>query len=79
VGSRTEQIDRLERMGFYAYVLAEEMATVKTDALQGGYLYVLATRRSFFCDSEDLAEGGILRLLENIRPALVARGCCWSV
>jgi hypothetical protein len=74
MSERAALIDHLERLGFYAYADPVRVTAAKRQAIAGGYLYGEDTKRFFFCDCEDLAEGGVLCLLEQLRAQLAVRG-----
>lgn len=65
----------LEPLGFYKYVLAEQVDDVKEEAAQGAHAWFVQVGRAFDADAERLSEGGVSDLLDYLRPALKAEGC----
>lgn len=68
-------ITRLAKLGFYRYAARERVPQLKAEAAKTGYLYGGEhTRRDYLADSEDLAEGGVKRFLEEMQPFLEELG-----
>ena len=65
---------RLDQLGFFRYVAGEISAKIKAAALQDRNIYIFDTRRLYFADAEDLAEGGVRKFIEDIQPFLVEQG-----
>ncbi|MGE5703113.1 MAG: hypothetical protein ACM32O_11325 [Clostridia bacterium] len=65
-------IDQLDAMGYYQY--ASQKNEIIAESKRSGYIFGdPVTNRAFFCDAENLAEGGVKTFLEDIDPALRLR------
>lgn len=72
---RRDLVTKLEALGFYKYTAPERIEELKREAIAGGYLFGWdVTKRDYHADAEDLAEGGIAKFIERIRPFLESQG-----
>ena len=69
-----ELLDQLERLGFYRFMAPALIQAAMNEALQTGYLFSGETQREYNADSEDLAEGGVLDLLGEMKSFLAREG-----
>jgi hypothetical protein len=67
-------LTQLEAAGFYRYAPQDAISEAKTRALETGYLFDESTRRVYWADAEDLAEGGVLEFIDTVEPFLVHQG-----
>jgi hypothetical protein len=67
---------RLEQLGFFAYADAARLDHVRREVERdpSSGVFSLDTRRFFFADAEDLAEGGVDELLRELEPVLREAG-----
>lgn len=68
-------LDQLEKLGFYRYATPGQVSELKAEAAKTGYLFGgEGARRDYMADSEDLAEGGVKRFVDEILPLLEELG-----
>lgn len=67
-------IAKLDGQGFYRYTMVLKKGHAKSEALKYHYLYGEDTGRAYVSDAEDLAEGGIVKFLDDVRPFLEKQG-----
>ncbi len=71
-GGGNEAVERLDRLGFFAHAsgAAREAATAEVRADPQSGVFADGTRRFWFADAEDLAEGGVGAWLKELEPLL---------
>jgi len=73
-------VDRLEELGFFKYIAAQNAESVKQDLRTKGWSCIYSeTGRLFHSDAEELAEGRIGDFLREIEPFLNRQGITLSV
>ena len=70
----SELLTQLESLGFYQHATDQEIAEARARTQKTGSLFHESTRRLYHADAEDLAEGQVALLLEDIRPFLEHEG-----
>ncbi len=70
-----ELVQALESMGFYKYLSPGDARAAKGQLPTNPRRFYLDAGRAFEADAEDLAEGGVSELLEQMREVLTAEGC----
>lgn len=71
----SEFINKIESLGYFKGLAEDKARTLKQEFEKSGWLAIFCeSHRFFMADSEDLAEGGIGQLVEEVAPFLKAQG-----
>lgn len=74
VSPASKLADDVAALGFYKYAFADQIDPIKAKIENGAYDWYLAAGRGFDADAEQLAQGGVKDLLDDMRPALAVEG-----
>lgn len=66
--------EEVAALGFYRFVGRNQVARVKAELTRGRDAWLVAAGRAFFARDADLAEGGVIHLLEELQPTLAREG-----